>query len=108
MEYKHEKMIDEVRKYACDFIQRESNYNSMITVTNVLVSKDFKNATFFVTVFPETQEKAALDFLKRNRGEVKAHIKKHSRLSRLPHIEFELDNGEKSRQRLDEISKNID
>lgn len=108
MEGKHQKISDEIRKHVCDYIQRESNYNSLITVTNVLVSKDFNKATFFVTVLPENQEVAALDFLKRQRRYVKAHIKKNSRLSRLPQIDFELDKGEKARQTIEEISLNLD
>lgn len=105
---KEEKILEEMRKFVAEYIQRESNYNSMITVTHSHMSGDFKKATFFVTVLPETQENAALDFLKRNRKNVKQLIKSKSKLSRLPQVDFEIDKGEKVRQRLDTISREIE
>jgi len=105
---KTEKMLEEMKKFVCEFIQKESNYDSMITVTSASMSADFKKAIFFVTVLPETKENAALDFLKRNVREVKHLIKTKSRLSKLPQIEFQLDGGEKSRQRIDKIFEELD
>jgi ribosome-binding factor A len=104
MDYKHDRFLDELKKHISLFIQLESNKRSMITVTNIALSKDFKKATFFVTVFPETGETAALDFLHRNQKTARGYLKTHSKLSRLPFIEFALDKGEKSRQRLDMLS----
>jgi ribosome-binding factor A len=88
---------------ASEFIQRESNKQSMVTVTNIVASKDFKKATLFVTVFPVHKEEAALDFLKRQRAEFKHYIKKETRLARIPQFDFQIDEGEKSRQRVDEL-----
>lgn len=105
---KTERMIDEMKKLVCEFIQRESNYDSMITVTNASMSSDFKKAVFFVTVLPETKENAAIDFLKRNIREVKHLIKTKSRLSKIPQIDFQLDGGEKSRQKIDKIFEGLD
>lgn len=104
MDHRHERIVDELKKQITAFIQKESNRQSMITVTNIYLSKDFKKADFFVTVFPEAGEVAAMDFLERNQRHARAYIKNNSKLARLPFITFKLDNGEKSRQRLDEIS----
>ena len=68
---------------------------------------DPKKALIFVTVLPETQENAAIDFLKRQRSEFKSFIKKKSRMNRIPQFDFLIDEGEKSRQRIDEISNEI-
>lgn len=104
MEHKYERFLDEIKKHISFFIQRESNKKSMITITNINLSKDFKKAIFFVTVFPESGEVAALDFLQRNQREARQYLKESSKLSRIPFVQFELDKGEKSRQRLDELS----
>ena len=45
-----------------------------------------------------------LAFAKRKRSEFREYLKKHSALQRLPTVDFEIDYGEKNRQRIDEIS----
>ena len=107
MDIHNERAKETIQHLASEFISEESNRNSMITVTNIEVSKDFKNATIFVTVFPEDQEKAVSDFLKRQRSNFKSYVRKNSRLNRIPLIDFQIDQGEKSRQRIDEISRNL-
>jgi len=101
--FKNDRAISEVMQKASLFIQRESNGQSMVTVTNAIASSDFKNVTIFVTVFPVHKEEAAIDFLKRQRKEFKHFIKKETRLGRIPQFDFMIDEGEKSRQRIDEL-----
>lgn len=107
MEHRNQKIIEVIRENIAQFIETESNKNSMITVTRVSVSSDFKRTTIFVTVFPEHTERAALDFLKRQRPQARDYLKKYTRLARIPHIDFELDEGEKARQKLDKISAEL-
>lgn len=105
MTLRREKLEELVRKLAADFIQRESSRISLITVTRAMVSEDEKHATVFVTVLPETSEQAAIDFLKRNRREFRDYIKSHARTRRIPAIDFEIDLGEKTRQKIDELGR---
>lgn len=107
MEHRREKAENIIKEALAEFIEDNSNRLSMITITSINLSSDFKRADIFVTVFPEEQEKAGIDFLKRQRSEAREYLKKHSRLARIPHIEFEIDKGEKARQRLDFISKDL-
>lgn len=107
MEFRQEKMKEVMREAIAGFIETESNRDSMITITDISLSPDFKRMTIFVTVFPEHKEQAALDFINRKKSEAKKFLKKNRRLSRIPFIEFELDKGEKARQRIDEISRNL-
>jgi len=104
MEFHEEKTKDEIAKLASTFIEKESNRNSLITVTNVHLTKDFKKAIIFVTVFPDKDEESAVNFLKRQRSEFRHHAKKNSRIGRIPFFDFEIDRGEKSRQKIEEIS----
>lgn len=107
MEHRNDKAKEVVREAIASFIETESNRNSMITVTSMDASPDFKRVTIFVTVFPEHAETAALDFLKRQRSEAREYLKKHTRLARIPFLDFAVDAGEKARQRIDDISKEI-
>ena len=107
MEHRSEKISNNIKELLGAFIEENSNRKSMITITNIYLTSDFKRATLFVTVFPEQSENAALDFLKRQRSEARDYLKKHSRLARLPFIDFEIDKGEKARQRIHELSKEI-
>jgi ribosome-binding factor A len=102
-----EKMFEVIKESASKFIQYESNQTSLITVTNVTMSKDFKKCDIFVTVLPEDQEENVIVFLKRKRKLFKEYMKKSTRLNRIPFVNFEIDKGEKSRQRIDEISQSL-
>ena len=93
-----------LRHLAAEFISRESNRLSLITVTAVQLSDRRTHATVFVTIFPEDRKEEALDFMNRNRSEFREYIKKHAKLQKLPYVQFALDLGEKNRQRIDELS----
>ena len=73
---------------ASEFINRESNRNSMITVTNVETRNRSKHVTVFVSVFPEKETRAACDFLNRKRNEFREYLKKHTRFHPLPIVTF--------------------
>lgn len=105
--HKKEKVVEVLSHAAAEFIQRESNRNSLITVTNVALSSDFQKSTIFVTIFPENQENAGMDFLTRNLGEFRIFVKQKTRLRNIPWFDFKLDDGEKSRQRVEEISQKL-
>jgi ribosome-binding factor A len=105
--HRKEKILGVVGRAASEFIERESNGKSLITVTNVDLSTDFQKAVIFVTVFPDQEEKKAVDFLKRNLNEFREFIKSHTRLQHIPWFDFEIDRGEKKRQRIDELSREI-
>ena len=74
--HRKEKISEILKQIAAEFIQKESNYDSMITITNANVSSDFQKATIFVTVFPEDKEESALSFLRRNLSEFRNFVKK--------------------------------
>ncbi len=105
--YRKEKIVGVVGHAASEFIQRESNRRSLITVTNVSLSTDFQKATIFVTVFPDQEEAGAMEFLKRNLNEFRDYVKEKTSLQHIPWFNFEIDRGEKKRQRFDEVSREI-
>lgn len=90
---------------AADYFARESNRESLITVTRADVSPDLKNVKIYLSVMPREYEEAALNFAKRSRTDFRNFIKKHASLARLPNIDFVADDGEKNRQRIDDLTR---
>jgi len=102
------KIAAQLTELAAQYIAREAGRGTLITPTRTEISKDGKNATIFVSVFPEVEQQHALSFLRRHKDLFRAYLKKASRLGRLPFITFEFDYGEQNRQRLDELSRDIE
>ncbi len=98
-------MEETLAHLAMDFLARESNVRALITVTHAEVVPTFKNVTVYFSVLPVTMEKDALKFAKRSRTDFRAYIKKHSLLHPIPVVDFEIDLGEKNRQRIDELTR---
>lgn len=86
-----ERAVEALKKAASEFINRESNRRSMITVTNVEMDPRGSRANIFVSVFPETETQAATEFLNRQRNEFRMYIKKHVSLRSLPRVTFLAD-----------------
>ncbi len=98
-------MQEAVREVAAEFLAREANRNSLMTVTRAVLATDGKSCIIYISVFPTTAEVPALAFANRNRTELSTFFKKRIRSRLPPHIEFAIDTGEKNRQRLDELSE---
>ena len=103
-----QKVTTLLTELAATYISREAGRETLITPTRTSISRDGKNATIFVSVYPEDEIEHALAFLKRHKDLFRDYLKKASRLSRLPYITFEFDYGEQNRQRLDELSRDIE
>ena len=117
----HDKVSVRVKEILHDlaarFLALNGNNSSLLTVTKVELTRDGKCATIFFTVFPrlptpagvdnggqaDNFEKTALEFAKRKRSEFKEFIKENSKLGRIPQMDFEIDSGEKNRQKIDSL-----
>lgn len=104
-EHRALRLSEELKQHAANFLEHESNRQSLITVTNVSLSPDLKRVTIFLSVYPEAQEETALSFARRNQPAFRDYLKQHARLKFIPRISFELDQGEKNRQRIEELLK---
>ncbi|MEA2701521.1 MAG: ribosome-binding factor [Candidatus Parcubacteria bacterium] len=92
---------------AAKYIAREAGRNTLITPTRTELSKNRRNVTIFVSVYPSEETEHALAFLKRHKDLFREDLKKTARLAVLPYITFELDYGELNRQRLEELGQEI-
>ena len=98
-----EKIANYIKELSAEFLSRENNRSSLITVTSADVSPDLKRATVFITVLPDSKEPAALSFAKRKRGELREFLKKNMQIKTIPFIDIDIDLGEKNRQKIDEL-----
>lgn len=104
MSQRQEQMQVRVREAAAEFLARESNGQSLITVTAAQIDERGQRAIIFITVLPDSAEQKALEFANRNKKEFGMYLLKKVRGMRIPKLEFMIDKGEKMRQRLDELS----
>lgn len=100
---RNEKVTKEIKELAAQFLGRENNKTSLITVTSASASPDLKRATIFITVLPSSKKNAALGFVKRRRGELRDFLKKNMPIKTIPFIDIMIDQGEKNRQKIDEL-----
>jgi ribosome-binding factor A len=107
MSDRHDRVESLLRELIAGFIQQEANTNPLITVTRVSTSPDYRRITAFFTTIPSGKEADAEIFLKRSGGELRSYIKKNSNLKIIPFIDFMVDYGERHRQHIDEIAREI-
>ncbi len=103
MENRNIKVANFIKELSANFLIKEENRTSLITVTNCTISNDLKKATIYITVLPNSKEKSALDFCKRKRSFLRDYIKKNMNSNRIPFLDFAIDLGEKNRQKIDEL-----
>lgn len=94
-------------RFAALYIAREANRNTLITPTRAQLSASRTKAVIYVSIFPDATEEKALAFLRRRQHDFFVYLNKEARFSIVPGIRFELDLGEKNRQHLDEISREV-
>ncbi len=105
---RHQRVESLIRELVAAFIQQEANTDPLITVTHVTSSSDYRRMTVFFTTIPEGKEDNAVAFLKRTGGELRSYVKKKSNLKIIPFLEFSVDYGERHRQNIDEIAREIE
>ena len=107
MNQKEEKIKEIIRELAAEYFSRESNRQSLMTVTNVELRAHGSKAVIMITVMPETEEASALEFARRQLTGLREYVHEHSRIARIPFFEVQIDYGEKNRQRLDQMEKSL-
>ncbi len=107
MDQQENKLKEILRELAATYFSRESNRQSLITITGMEVFNRGSRARILMTVLPESKEADALSFAHRQLTEFREYVMKNSRIGHVPFFEVTIDVGEKNRQRMDELGKNI-
>jgi ribosome-binding factor A len=108
MSDRHLRVESLIRELVASYIQQEANTDPLITVTRVSSAPDYKRMTIFFTTIPNGREQDALIFLQRFGGDLRGYIKKKSNLKIIPFLEFSIDYGERHRQDIDVLAKEIE
>ncbi len=107
MNEKHERINKEMKKLFAEFVERESNKNSLVTITRCEISRDRKNINVFFSVLPQDAEKQVLSFLNRRKWDARDYMKKRIKTRVIPFVNFVIDEGEKNRQKIDQLLKEV-
>lgn len=101
--HKHEKTASLLKDLAGDFFARESSGPALVTVTHIELSPTRREAKVFLSVLPREHEAAVIGFSERHLRDFGEHIRSRSRMRLVPRFTFHIDEGEKHRQRIDEL-----
>lgn len=101
----NEKMEQAITREAAMYFEREGNRTALITVTNTVLTKRGNGATLWISVFPVEKEKAALDFIHRNLGELRRHLREHISSRAIPTLRIVADHGEQARDEINRLLK---
>ena len=104
MNNKDQKLKEIIRELAAEFFSRESNRQSLITITNVEIQSRGGKALIMATILPVEEEDRAIQFMNRKLSDFREYVTAHSKIARVPYFEAKIDLGEKNRQRIDEIT----
>ena len=101
----NEKLETAISREAAMFFEREGNRQALITVTRTVLTKRGNGATLFISVFPPDKEKAALDFVSRNLGELRRHMREKIQSRTIPSLRIVADHGEQARDHINMLLK---
>ena len=87
------RVADLIQRALATLIERDrmSQSGALITVSNVNVSPDLKNAKVYVTVLGDTDEKQLVSELQENAGHYRHHLSKQLNLRYMPKLTFHYD-----------------
>ncbi|MEK7063523.1 MAG: ribosome-binding factor A [Patescibacteria group bacterium] len=85
------KVVSAIAQAAAEFINRESNRRSLITVTKVQLGERGMRGIIFVSIFPDSAAAPALEFLNRVREDFRDHVKKTIKMRMIPYFTFQQD-----------------
>lgn len=105
MSDKLERINKEMKKLFAEFVERESNKNSLVTITRCIIARDRKNIDVLFSVMPQSEEKKVLGFLNRRKWDARDYMKKRIQTRVIPFVTFKIDEGEKNRQKIDRLLK---
>ncbi|MBP7805047.1 MAG: ribosome-binding factor A [Candidatus Pacebacteria bacterium] len=100
-----EKLEESITREAAMFFEREGNRQALITVTRTVLTKRGNGATLFISVFPPEKEKAAMDFINRNLGELRSALREKIKSRAIPTLRIVPDYGERTRDEINKLLK---
>ncbi len=105
--HRHERIAEEIRHEVSTMLAgelKDPRLASFVTVTDVRVSPDLKQARIYVSVMGTADEQATtLDGLTAAAGYVRHELTERLQMRRGPEVHFVLDHSEEYGQRIEEL-----
>ncbi|UTR15055.1 30S ribosome-binding factor RbfA [Salipaludibacillus sp. LMS25] len=101
---------EQIKKELTDIIQRglKDPRIGFVTVTDVEVTGDLQQATAFITVFGEEEEKEkTLQALEKAKGFIRSEIGKRIQLRKTPELSFSFDKSIEQGNRIDALLRKL-
>lgn len=83
-----ERLLSAITKAAAEFIARESNGRSLVTVTRAVLDRDGTHVTVYFSAYPNRDTHAVTDFLTRRTGDFVAYLRTRASMRAIPRIRF--------------------
>lgn len=103
MGIRQEKARSLIKDLAGSFIREKAGPGAIVSVTNVDISSDLKNAIIFVSIYPDEKEKETFSKIKSDLGELRSYVKSKMKSKFIPYFDIKIDKGEKNRQKIERI-----
>lgn len=104
MTRRQERANSTIQRFVADFVERNiGEPNVLITILRVETNQSFTEVRIFLSVWPETKEKEVLKEIRGKRQDFYEYMKKKLKIKYMPEFRFEIDRGEKIRQKVEEI-----
>lgn len=103
MEHRNAKLLSLIKDVAAEYLSRNASGPALVTVTGTEESKDGKKIRILLSVLPTEFEDTLMGFTKRHTRDFQEYLVQKVRMRSIPSIEFAIDQGEKNRQRIDEL-----
>lgn len=84
----------------------EPPQGTLISVSEVTVAPDLKNATAFISVIPQNRLGSSLEIIKKFGGHVQREVNKKLILRSIPKIQWKIDDRDIKYKAIDEALKN--
>ncbi len=104
--YRKEKLSSLIQKELGEIIAKNIEFpiGSLVTISEVEISKDFKRAVVWISVIPGEAGDEALETLEKAKGFLRHQLREEIRTKIIPKIEFAIDHGPEHAARIEKIS----
>ena len=109
MKHRQLRLNELVKRELSGIIARELNFEgALVTISDVDVAADMRNAQVFVSVLVSTQRESVMNKLEENRPALQAELSRKVVLKYTPHLVFHLDRSIERGARVIEIMQEIE
>jgi len=91
--FRSERVSKLIREELSKILERELEFEALVTVTEVVTDKKMEHAKVLVSVLPETGEADAIKKLGAEAGRLQHELLKKINIKPMPRIYFEVDHG---------------